>query len=100
AIAAFWAGCVNSFQKSFGPAYLQHQLTEENIYAQDDWRPTNNLVLNIGVRYEHVSPPEERDDLINYGFEGSQYVDPRLGFAYTPYWDGNRFLRAITGGNG
>src|SRR5207245_44614 len=33
AIAAFWAGCVNSFTKSFGPAYLQHRLTEENAYV-------------------------------------------------------------------
>lgn len=100
AIAAFWAGCVNSYQQSFGPAYLQHRLTEQNVYAQDDWRPTDNLVLNIGARYEHVSPPKERNNLIDYGFSSSSYVDPRLGFAYTPSWDRNRFLRAVTGGNG
>jgi len=100
AIAAFWAGCVNSFQKSFGPAYLQHRLTEENIYAQDDWRPTDNLVLNLGARYENVEPPKERNNLVNYGFKSSSYVDPRLGFAYTPDWERNRFLRALSGGNG
>ena len=100
AIAAFWAGCVNSFTKSFGPAYLQHQLTEENVYAQDDWRPTDNLVLNLGARYENVSPPKERNGLVNYGFGSSSYVDPRLGFAYSPNWEGNRFFRALTGGNG
>ncbi|HEY6140110.1 MAG TPA: carboxypeptidase regulatory-like domain-containing protein [Thermoanaerobaculia bacterium] len=100
AIAAFWAGCVNSFQTSTGPAYLQHRLSEENVYAQDDWRPTDNLVLNLGARYEYVSPPKERNDLIDYGFKASDYVDPRLGFAYTPNWDHNRFLRALTGGNG
>ena len=60
----------------------------------------DNLVLNLGARYENVSPPKERNDLVDYGFETSSYVDPRLGFAYTPDWDGNRFLRAITGGNG
>jgi hypothetical protein len=48
AISAFWAGCVNSFTKSFGPAYLQNRLTEKNAYVQDDWRPTDNLVLNLG----------------------------------------------------
>ena len=100
AIAAFWAGCVNSFQKSFGPAYLQHRLTEENVYGQDDWRPTDNLVLNLGARYENVSPPKERNNLVNYGFKSSSYVDPRLGFAYTPNWEGNRFFRTLTGGNG
>jgi len=100
AIAAFWAGCVNSYQQSFGPAYLQHRLTETNIYAQDDWRPWDNLVLNVGARYEHVSPPEERRDLVNYGFDSSSYLDPRLGFAYTPNWDSNAFLRSLTGGAG
>ena len=100
AIAAFWAGCVNSFTKSFGPAYLQHRLDEVNVYAQDDWRPWDNLVLNIGARYERVGAPQERNDLVDYSYDTSQYVDPRLGFAYTPNWEGNRFLRALTGGNG
>jgi hypothetical protein len=100
AIAAFWAGCVNSYTQSFGPAYLQHKLSETNIYAQDDWRPTDNLVLNLGARYENVSPPKERNGLVNYGFGSSSYIDPRLGFAYSPSWDGNRFFRALTGGNG
>jgi len=100
AIAAFWAGCVNSFTKSFGPASLQHRLDEQNVYAQDDWRPIDNLVLNVGARYEHVGAPEERNDLIDYGFDASTYVDPRLGFAYTPDWSGNRILRAVTGGTG
>jgi carboxypeptidase family protein/TonB-dependent receptor-like protein len=100
AIAAFWAGCVNSYQQSFGPAYLQNRLTEANVYAQDDYRPTDNLVLNLGARYEHVGAPKEQNHLIDYGFGSSSYVDPRLGFAYTPNWDRNRFLRALTGGNG
>ncbi|MDQ6799706.1 MAG: TonB-dependent receptor [Acidobacteriota bacterium] len=100
AIAAFWAGCVNTFTKSFGPNYLQNKLTEENVYAQDDWRPTDNLVLNLGARYENVAPPKERNNLVNYGFKSSSYFDPRLGFAYTPNWDRNGMLRALTGGNG
>ena len=100
AIAAFWAGCVNSFTKSFGPAYLQNQLDEKNVYVQDDWTPASNVVFNVGARYENVSPPKERDHLIDYGFKSSSYVDPRLGFAYTPEWKRNRFFRALTGENG
>src|SRR5947209_11184588 len=100
AIAAFWAGCVNSYTQSFGPASLANRLKEQNAYVQDDWRPTDNLVLNLGGRYEHVAPPEERNHLIDYGFKSSDYVDPRLGFAYTPDWEKNRFLNALTGGPG
>ncbi|HEX9981979.1 MAG TPA: carboxypeptidase regulatory-like domain-containing protein [Thermoanaerobaculia bacterium] len=97
---AFFAGCVSTFQKSFGPDFLENQLNEANVYAEDEWRPIDNLTLNIGVRYENVSAPKEAQDRIDYGFNDNQYVDPRLGFAYTPNWDENRFLRAVTGGNG
>jgi len=100
AVAAFWAGCVNSFTKSFGPAGLRNHMNEENVYAQDDWRPLDNLTLNLGARYENVGAPKERNDLVDFGYKSSSYVDPRLGFAYTPNWDSNRFLRALTGGNG
>src|SRR4029079_16214469 len=43
---------------------------------------------------------KERNHLIDYGFKSSSYVDPRLGFAYTPEWKRNRFFRALTGENG
>ena len=100
AIAAFWAGCVTTFTTSYGPNYLQNRLAEKNAYVQDDWRPTDNLVLNLGARYENVSAPKERSNLIDYGYKATNYVDPRLGFAYAPNWDSNHFLRALTGGNG
>ncbi len=97
---AFMAGCVATYQKSIGPDFLENELNELNAYVQDDWRPFNNLTLNLGVRYERVAAPEERENRIDYFFDDSQYIDPRLGFAYTPNWDNNRFLRALTGGNG
>ena len=98
--AAFMAGCVSTFQKAYGPDLLQNELNEQNVYAQDDWRLFDNLVFNLGVRYERVEVPKEVDDRIDYFYDTTQYVDPRLGFAYTPNWDNNRFLRAFTGGNG
>ena len=99
-IAAFWAGCVSSYTIAYGPNALRNQLSEQNYYVEDDWRPMDNLTFNIGVRDEYVAVPKERDNLIDYGYKSSNYVDPRLGFAYTPDWDRNRFFRALTGGNG
>ncbi|HEX8153012.1 MAG TPA: TonB-dependent receptor, partial [Thermoanaerobaculia bacterium] len=97
---AFMAGCVATYQKSFGPDYLENEIDENNFYVQDDWRPWDNLTLNLGVRYEMAGAPKEKENRIDYFFDDNTYVDPRLGFAYTPNWDGNRFFRAITGGNG
>jgi hypothetical protein len=32
------------------------------FFAQDDWRATDALTLNLGLRYEFMSPSYERDD--------------------------------------
>ena len=99
-IQAFWAGCVNSYTIAYGPNDLKNEMSEQNLYAEDDWRPTDNLTLNLGGRFERVAVPKEADDKISYGFNTTTYVDPRLGFAYSPSWEGNRFLRGLTGGAG
>jgi hypothetical protein len=95
--AAFMAGCVSSFQKSYGPAYLQNRNQEGNFYAQDDWRMRDNFTLNLGIRDEVVYGTKEVANRINYGLSRRNYVDPRLGFAYTPDW--NR-MNWLTGGPG
>lgn len=99
-IAAFMAGCASSYWKGFGPFNLKNDFWEANLYGQDDWRPFDNLTLNLGVRYERVGAPKEKDNKLDYMYHTSDYFDPRLGFAYTPDWDKNRFLRAMTGGSG
>lgn len=97
---AFFAGCVSTFQKSYGPDYLENELNEVNVYAEDDWRPFDNLTLNLGLRYEFVAVPKEAEDRIDYFYDDNTYIDPRLGFAYTPEWGDVPFLGAITGSNG
>lgn len=99
-VAAFLAGCVSQYWKGWAPFYLENSIDEQNFYVQDDWRPFDNLVLNLGVRYERAGAPEEKNDLIDYRYSDTDYVDPRVGFAYTPNWDRHRFLRALTGGQG
>jgi outer membrane receptor protein involved in Fe transport len=98
-IAAFMAGCISNYQKAYGPNDLKNELAETNVYAQDDWRFRPNLSLNLGVRYEHVKTPKEADDKVVYPFKSSSYIDPRLGFAYTPGWN-KSWLDWATGGAG
>src|ERR1700693_5946199 len=76
------------------------------IYAQDTWRLTDRLTLNLGLRYEAHTPwVETGDNQANYnfatgnidlagkngasrglyrGFYGGRDFQPRVGFAWTP----------------
>lgn len=76
------------------------------IYAEDTWRATNNLTLNLGLRYDAHTPwVESSNHQANYniatgnidlagqngasralydGFYGGRDFQPRIGFAWTP----------------
>jgi outer membrane receptor protein involved in Fe transport len=63
------------------------------VYAQDDWRVTPKLTLNLGVRYDYqklACPPVQNTDplLLNNGLDTSRCPKdgnnfaPRVGFSY------------------
>lgn len=78
------------------------------IYAEDTWRITDNLTLNLGLRYDAHTPwVESNNQQANYnintgnidlagkdgasdalynGFYGARDFQPRVGFAWTPAW--------------
>ena len=82
------------------------------IYAEDTWRLTDHLTLNLGLRYDAHTPwVEANDQQANYnittgnidlagkngasrglydGFYGGRDFQPRIGFAWTPAAMGGR----------
>jgi hypothetical protein len=38
-------------------------------WAQDDWKLTDHLTLNLGVRWDFNTPVFEKQDRVNYGFD-------------------------------
>jgi outer membrane receptor protein involved in Fe transport len=78
-------GCVTTFQKGYGPFFLENRIGEANFYAEDNWKIRQNLTFNLGIRYEFVKAPSEAKDLINYGYgNDTDNWEPRIGFAYSP----------------
>jgi outer membrane receptor protein involved in Fe transport len=96
--AAFLDGCVQNFQRGYGPTFLENRLSEYNLYAEDSWRVGQSLTLNLGIRYEYVSAPRDAEDRIDYEMSADRNnVEPRLGFAYAPRWS-EGWLAKLTGG--
>jgi hypothetical protein len=79
---------------------------EFSAYAMDDWRVSDRLTLNLGLRYDIFTPMiEQFDRLANFDFGSGHFVSPqartasrsgnvvtdynnfapRLGFAWTPW---------------
>ena len=98
--AAFFDGCVTSYQKGYGPFFLENRMNEANFYLQDDWRITETVTLNLGLRYEYVGAPREKEDRIDYIFGADDdNIQPRVGVAYAPAWE-DGVLRTLFGGPG
>ena len=93
-------GCVTTFQKGFGPFFLENRAGEANFYFEDNWKVRQNLTLSLGGRYEYVSAPSEAKNRLVYAFGAdTNNIEPRVAFAYSPGWD-KGFISKLTGGPG
>jgi hypothetical protein len=126
-LADFWLGNVaggTSSPRDFGgqvsdPAELRGNVF--GVFGQDDWRVTNTLTVNLGLRFEDHTPLAEIDNrAVNFGlYTGTIYtatgIDgttkfsnpalynnytgigdwlPRVGFAWSPaIWHGKTVIR-------
>lgn len=84
---------------------------ENGVFAQDDWRVTNKLTLNLGLRYEYfTNPAEEYARQANFDLTGGRLVlaadekdtltntdknnfSPRIGLAYDLTGKGTSVIR-------
>ncbi len=76
--ADFFLGMSDSFGRGVGNTETWHQ--RANViagYVQDDWRATDNLTINLGLRYETHTPWVENDnEQTNFDLLSGQLIAP------------------------
>jgi trimeric autotransporter adhesin len=64
--ADFLLGFAQQTSVQFGAEDYQFQANSWDLFVQDNWRVAKNLTLNLGVRYEQVTPYiETNNQLVN-----------------------------------
>jgi hypothetical protein len=101
--ADFWLGLVENGGRDAGATEFGLRGNIFGAFVQDDWRVTNTLTLNLGLRFEDHSPFHEiQDREVNFGlYSGALSVAhggnalynnylgigdwlPRFGFSWSP----------------
>lgn len=52
------ARCYNTFSQTLGDAEITYKSTFYNFFAQDDWKATQKLKINYGLRYDLYDVPQ------------------------------------------
>ncbi|HXQ70078.1 MAG TPA: carboxypeptidase regulatory-like domain-containing protein [Pyrinomonadaceae bacterium] len=110
------AGAPSGFRQTFntaGNSSIGLRYYQWNFFGQDEWQIKRNLSLSFGLRYEYNTPPTEHNRAIESTFSSPSlnllpglpsFIDgrtdifdsdrnnfgPRVGFAYSPRFGGNR----------
>ena len=77
--ADFLLGLPQQTQAQFGQDNYHFRGNSWDVYGQDDWKVRGNLTLNLGVRYEYVSPFSETNNLIANLDLSPGVLNPALG---------------------
>ncbi|MDP1568478.1 MAG: TonB-dependent receptor [Vicinamibacterales bacterium] len=89
------------FTQSVGAEFFEASTFNQGYFVQDDFRVSDRLKLNLGLRYENFGRPEANlnPDLPATGSfpaDNNNWA-PRIGLAFDPSGDGRTVIRAGAG---
>lgn len=90
-LANFLSGTYNNagFSQTFGNTVVPQTNPNIGFYAQDEWKVSSSLTLNLGVRYDLQFLRAIATDRDN--------VSPRAGFAWSPFASRHTVIRGSFG---
>jgi hypothetical protein len=94
ALADLLLGFPNRYQQDSNTSFDMYQKMYF-VFAQDDWRVTRKLTVNLGLRYEFATPPRERNyKWANFDSGTGKFITATGGSLYQQaliHPDGNDF---------
>jgi hypothetical protein len=111
--------CYYSFAQGFGNPVYAISTLDTGVFAQDNWKVSSRLTMELGLRYDHETIPAADPNLTSATGSFTPYngmtnspqdwtdFGPRIGFSYDLFGKGNTVLRSgygfyygrITNGN-
>lgn len=90
-LANFLTGTYNNagFTQAFGNSVVAQTNPNIGFYAQDEWKVSSRLTLNLGLRYDLQFLKTIATDTNN--------ISPRIGLAWTPTTSRNTVIRSSFG---